>query len=346
MLTLRRRRSARENEPPAPPAEFRGSDEQLADELERLTAANRKRETPERDFRLLQLRNQAGIRLVQTAAATPSHPEPDVGALPAGDGLPQFGLGEVTPGLLRAAILRDGCLLVRGLMPRGEAGRLADRIERSFDERERYDAGHRFDAAYYQPFAPDPRLGVEVGRHWIKNGGGVLAVDAPSLSFELFELFARSGLADLVAAYLGEPPVITVHKSTLRKAAPEVAGAWHQDGRFMGDVRALNLWLSLSHCGDDAPGLDIVPRRIDHHVTTQTDEAWLDHAVSQRTAEEAAGDTPILRPIFEPGDALLFDELFLHKTGSDPSMPKARFALENWFFGPSAFPVDYAPLAV
>src|SRR5262249_49641709 len=124
------------------------------------------------------------------------------------------------------------------------------------------------------------------------------------------------------------------------------AGAWHQDGKFMGDVRALNLWLSLSHCGDEAPGLDIVPRRIGHHVRTQTDEAWLDHAVSQRMAEDVAGDTSILRPIFEPRDALLFDELFLHKTGSDPSMPRARFALENWFFGPSAFPVDYSPLAV
>jgi hypothetical protein len=114
----------------------------------------------------------------------------------------------------------------------------------------------------------------------------------------------------------------------------------------MGEVRALNLWLSLSRCGDEAPGLDLVPRRLDHHVTTQTDEAWLDHAVSQRVAEEAAGDRPILRPTFEPGDALLFDELFLHKTGSDPSMPKPRFAIENWFFGASGFPEDYAPLAV
>jgi hypothetical protein len=68
--------------------------------------------------------------------------------------------------------------------------------------------------------------------------------------------------------------------------------------------------------------------------------------VSQRMAEEAAGDTPILRPIFNPGDVLLFDELFLHKTASDPDMPSPRFAVENWFFGPSAFPKDYIPLTV
>ena len=52
---------------------------------------------------------------------------------------------------------------------------------------------------------------------------------------------------------------------------------------------------------------------------------------------------PILRPIFEPGDALLFDELFLHKTGSDPAMPNPRFAIENWFFGASAFPAITPP---
>ena len=53
-------------------------------------------------------------------------------------------------------------------------------------------------------------------------------------------------------------------------------------------------------------------------------------------AEDAAGEKEIIRPIFEPGDALLFDELFLHKTGSDPSMPNPRFAIENWFFNRAA----------
>ena len=35
-------------------------------------------------------------------------------------------------------------------------------------------------------------------------------------------------------------------------------------------------------------------------------------------AEEAAGDAGIVRPIFDPGDALLFDELFLHQTALGP----------------------------
>ena len=183
-------------------------------------------------------------------------------------------------------------------------------------------------------------------RPWIKEGGGLLAADSPALVFDMLELFERAGLRALVSGFLGEPATFSVQKTTLRKAQPTVGGAWHQDGAFMGDVRALNLWLSLSRCGDVAPGLDLVPRRLDDYVTTGTDEAVLSYQVSQRMAEEAAGDVPIVRPVFEPGDALFFDERFLHQTASDPSMPNPRYAIENWFFGPSGFPTEFAPLAV
>jgi hypothetical protein len=114
----------------------------------------------------------------------------------------------------------------------------------------------------------------------------------------------------------------------------------------MGDVRSLNLWLSLSRCGDQAPGLDIVPRRLDKYLSAGAEGAVHDIAITQALVEQAAGDTPIIRPIFEPGDALFFDEKFLHQTGSDPSMRKPRYAIENWFFGGSAFPEEYAPIAV
>jgi hypothetical protein len=114
----------------------------------------------------------------------------------------------------------------------------------------------------------------------------------------------------------------------------------------MGDVKALNLWLSLSHCGDVAPGLDLVPRRLEQHVETETDEAMMTNQISQRMAEQTAGDRGILRPIFEPGDALFFDELFLHKTASESTMRNPRYAIENWFFGASGFPADYVPLAM
>ncbi len=78
------------------------------------------------------------------------------------------------------------------------------------------------------------------------------------------------------------------------------------------------MWLSLSRCGDLAPGLDIVPRRIDHVLPTGTEGAVFDWSVSQAVVEEAAGDAGIVRPIFEPGDVLLFDELCVHATAAEP----------------------------
>jgi len=181
-------------------------------------------------------------------------------------------------------------------------------------------------------------------RGWVQQGGGVLATDAPGPTFEMLELFGAARVPGLVAGYLGERPLLSVHKTTLRKAEPKLGGSWHQDGAFMGDVRALNLWLSLSRCGDIAPGLDLVPRRLDDVVIETDRMLYVDEG--RETAERAAGDVAIVRPIFEPGDALFFDELFLHQTGSDPSMRNPRYAIESWFFGASGFPTEYAPIAV
>jgi hypothetical protein len=326
--------------------EFEGTDAELAAEIERLTERGLARAHADDLRLLLHLRNLAGIRRLEAADGAARHPDPDLAALGERGPLPEVTPEELSAPLLRAAILRHGCLLVRGLIPPAAAGAFAQEIERCFAERERHDAGSRHDPAYYAEFVPDPRHGVHMGRGWIKQGGGVLASDSPRLTFEMLDMLERARVPALVEGYLGEPPLISAEKTTLRRAEPTVGGAWHQDGKFMGQVNALNLWLALSRCGDESPGLDLVPRRLEHHVTTETDEAMFDNMVSQRMAEEAAGDLPILRPIFEAGDALLFDELFLHKTGSDPTMRRPRFAIESWFFGPSGFPGDYAPLAV
>jgi Phytanoyl-CoA dioxygenase (PhyH) len=327
--------------------DFPGTTDELIAEIERLTDANRASRDRETERRLVQLRHFAGVRVLIEKGARPEHPEPDFDSLPSAEVLPEIAAADVTPELLRAGILRDGCLLVRGLVERDAALRFAEQIDRAYAEREKAADGQQPAEGYYEEFRAVPPFEIADGaRLWVREGGGLLAPDSPLLTFEMLELFRDAGLPELVGAYLGERPLISLQKTTLRKAEPQVPGAWHQDGAFMGEVRALNLWLSLSRCGDESPGLDIVPRRLDHIVATATDDAVLDYQVSQAKAEEAAGDKPIVRPIFEPGDALLFDELFLHQTGSDPSMPKPRFAVESWFFGGSAFPGEYGPVAV
>jgi hypothetical protein len=323
--------------------------EQTLADIERLSRENEARRDVELDRRILRLRHRAGAAMAAEArgAEAQPFPEPDFDRLPERDGaeLPEFTTADLSPEMLRAAILRDGCMLICGLIDRDLAERLAAGIDRSFEVRAgEADPSHA--DGYYEEFAlgrPDP--GLEAMRPWIQAGGGVLAADAPRLAFEMFEAFERAGLRETIGGYLGERPAVSVQKCTLRRADPSVSGAWHQDGAFMGDVRSLNVWVSLSRCGDEAPGLDLVPRRLDDLVPTGGDEVMFDNQISQASAERAAGDLGIIRPIFEPGDGLLFDDLFLHRTGSEPEMPRPRFAIESWFFTPSTFPEDYAPLA-
>lgn len=320
--------------------------DELDRQVEELVERYRRQPTREIERQLLALRHILGARSL-TSGPSPAFVEPDYESLPPEGEVPEVKAADLTPGIIRAAILRDGFLIVRGLVPRDEALKLAEGIDRAFEEREKALRGEEPEPGYYEEFQPlEAYRESLLVRPWIREGGGVLAPDAPILCEQMIGLITRHGIRSLVEGYMQERPLISLQKTTLRKAEPHVPGAWHQDGSFMGEVRALNLWLSLSRCGDESPGLDIVPRRLDHYVEQQTDEAVLSIQVSQRVAEQAAGDRPIIRPIFEPGDAVFFDEMLLHQTGSDPSMPKPRYAVECWFFGCSKFPTEYGPLAV
>ena len=326
--------------------ELDDSFEELLAQIEALTEANRLAPDRNRERRLRALRHLAGIRLLDDAPHDPQFVDPEPGRLPA-DAPPEIAAEWLSAPLLRAAILRDGCVLVRGLLERGRALALARDIDQAYEQRLRQKTGKRTEPGYFEQFEPHPRFGPVHGRPWIERGGGLLAADSPLILFAVMEAFERLNLRSLVSDYLGEPALISVHKTTLRKAEPSVAGAWHQDGYFMGEVRSLNLWLSLSRCGDEAPGLDILPRRLDYYLATNTDGSPLDYTISDLKVQAAGGgDATVIRPIFEPGDALVFDEVFLHKTGSDPSMPNPRYAIESWFFGGSRFPGEYAPLAI
>ena len=69
------------------------------------------------------------------------------------------------------------------------------------------------------------------------------------------------------------------------------------------DIRSLDVWVALSHCGDDAPGIDVVGRRLDEIVERGTEGAYLEWTVGPGVVERVA-EGKIVRPIFEPGDAL------------------------------------------
>jgi hypothetical protein len=310
--------------------------------IDSLVERNRGRRNPSLEREMLALRHRAGARLAGEATGA-SFPEPDFDGLADGP-LPELEPAGLTPELLRAGILRDGAVLVRGLLDPALATGFAAEIERAFDARTALGAGGGAEEGYYEEFEPGPPVDLESEREWVTDGG-LWAADSPKLMFEMLEAFERSGLRAVIHGYLGETPAISIQKCTLRKVNPDTGTGWHQDGAFLGEVRALNVWVALSRCGDEAPGLDVVARRLDEIVPTGTEGAIFDWSVAPDVVERVAGPGGVVRPIFEPGDVLLFDEMNLHSTAADPSMPNPRYAIESWFFGLSGFPAEYVPLA-
>jgi hypothetical protein len=329
------------------------SAETLSARLSELIDANRKDRSLEQEREILMLRHRLGAQLVAADRPAPKDVQREFGALDE-EGLASADAADLDGALVRGGILEHGYVLVRGMVERDEALSFADLIEAAF--RARADGGA---PGLYEEFKPERPYGPVPGRAWIEMGGGLLAADSPELSFELFDLFERIGLRSVVSEFLGEPATVSVQKTTLRRADPAPAGGWHQDGSFMGTTRPLNLWIALSDCGVDAPGLEFVPARIDQLLETAGDGSGIENTerpdtdrvtvhdvlIGTTTAEDAAGAHGVVRPEFRAGDVMLFDDVFLHRTGSDENMPKPRYAVESWFFGASGFPGDYVPLA-
>ncbi len=315
------------------------------DAIRMLTQANRESRNAQLEERLVRLRHVAFDELDRTppTALPPAiTPQRDEGPLREHDP------ATLTPADLREGFAHHGCALVRGLITRSRAQELARHIDRVLDMFDDHDAGAGTEhtSPWYVPF--EPRQGnYRVGgrRKWVRASGAVWTVESPRMLFELCELLESTGIGDLITSHLGERPALSANKCTLRRVPVDTNTNWHQDGAFLGtDVRTVNVWLALSDCDGDAPGLEIVPTRLDTVLATGTDGAMFDWSVSPGIVDELARETPVLTHNFRAGDALLFDQMLLHRTAVGPGMTRERYAMETWLFAPSSYPDGQIPL--
>lgn len=314
--------------------------------IDRLSEANRRARDPRLEVELVRLR-RAGASAVPVGGG--ASPEPIASAGGGGD-IVELAPSEITVAALREGFAQSGCVLVRGLVPGDRAAMLAQGIDESIGAYDAAIAGATtVDPAWYSPGPmPDrvsPGLPDSVHREFLRGRGGMWTVDSPRMVFELFELVDDLGIGSLMTDFLGERPLLSALKGTMRRVEPdvEVVGRWHQDGAFLGErIGAFNMWVTFTACGRDAPGLDVVPKRFDRILTNEG--ARFDWSVADEVVAEAAGGTPIVRPEFGVGDALLFDHLLLHRTAASPGMTRRRYALESWFFAPSSYPAGQLPI--
>lgn len=320
--------------------------------------ANRLRRDAQIERRLVQLRRAAFAEMRAEQGSTEWVAEQAVPALIAeGDrgtpyvaespGPPVLAATDLSVSRLRDGIRRHGSLLVRGLVDGTRVARLIEGIDHAFAEYDRHAAGAPVERTtpWFDPI--DAGSDVQILRTFVRQATGVWTADSPRALYELIETLIDLGLDRLVAAYLGERPALSLEKCTLRRAEPTQTGnAWHQDGAFIGSgIRSINAWFSLSHCGRQAPGLDIVPVRIGSVLPVGTAGALYDWDVAEQEVQRAYRG-PIWRPLLEPGDVVFFDHLCVHRTAVEPAMSRRRWAIESWFFAPSVYPTTQTPLVV
>jgi hypothetical protein len=321
------------------------ADEQLAERrpdtaVNLLTRANHGRRDVRIEHRLIEARFE-GFAQTKWPNHRPEWPTSVPDLFP-DEKIPEVARDDLTTERLRSAITHHGSLIVRGFASAAQVARSVTNIDRAFAA---YDATETETAqpelaGWFAPFKYDRVSNRKLKR----EAGSVLAVDSPPAMCALLDTFEEAHVRRLMHEYFGERTALLARKWSLRSVAHDSnTGDWHQDGAFMGaDIRSLNIWLGLTHCGDTAPGLDVVGRRLDRIVETGTGGAFFSWSVGNTVAEQVASGS-IVRPIFEPGDALIFDHFCLHRTAIDPGMTHDRHAIEAWFLAPSTYGVMLGP---
>lgn len=263
-------------------------------------------------------------------------------------GVPEIDPVRLDGQLLGGTILHHGCLLVRGLFSQEAHTRLLSAVMTALDAGGRYFATKET-SAWFAPFPLLPDTVKPAARRFSFEGGSVWAPDSPAALAVLIEEFERARIVDAIETYLGEPAYLSVGKTSLRRVDPNIPTAWHQDGAFLGErIRTVNCWVALSDCGEDSPGLDLLPRRVDHLCETGTHGTPFDWSIADSIVTSLAHEVgaPIVSPRFSAGDALFFDQLFVHQSGIHPGMTKSRYAIEAWHFAGSSFPSRQIPIAI
>lgn len=317
------------------------------DAIQLLTEANRHHEDGGIERRLVKIRHEAFAEVMEDTPPGPWPVSTKDYFSENKSSIPEISVSELNAEVVASAIQHHGSLLVRGLVDPERAAGVREAIDKAFDGVASSKNALLADKTdWYSPFraCKDYKFGG-MDRAFATDGGGVLAVDSPRALFRHLDALQFVGFDKMLNDYFGERTALSVKKSTLRRTEPTALAGWHQDGAFLGvDTRSLNIWTAFTPCGVDAPSLDVFPWPFKELVKLGGKDIF-DWSISNDTAA-TYGVENIVRPVFETGDALLFDQLTLHKTGVDKYMTDTRYAIEMWFFAASTYPRDQIPLCL
>ena len=290
--------------------------------IKSLSEQNRASHSPDLEAELVRLRMDEGRRRCDGSSSAIVTRPSSTDLFSDIQGLPEIPATELSGATLAAGILHHGALLVRGLYQPTQLATLRELAAAQEGER---------------PWDEVPP------EHWARS------------LFILLEIYRDSGLLEAVGDYLGDEPVILTERTKLRnrRAGRDNYSAipWHQDVNFFGTRSfAVNCWAAVTSCGKDNPGLGFIPCRTEQRIgwAEKNGIAPLNYGNTMPTnaLNELTARHPAVYPVLQPGDALLFDEMTVHRTASRPWKMKVQTVTISWFFRASGFPASGIPLAV
>jgi hypothetical protein len=301
------------------------------DRIDRLSDANRRDRSVEAEELLVKLRRDAAPELARRHhSPLPSRPAVDL--FDGTTALPEVAATELTAEHIRSGLLRHGALLVRGVVPEQHLATLTAFL----------------DGKEAKGRASQEQLD-EAARDAMRKGLPRLMC-SPSAVYDLIEIYKDVGLGETIAEYLGARPLLVGERIRVTRQRGGFGLPWHQDAAFYGGVfGAVNVWLAISPSGRESPGLNVVPRRFDDVCGLREGESLpLPLEYGQRFTpqliEELVGEHSVGDPEFRPGDALLFDEMTLHRTSQRAWKFPYRDSAVMWFLAPSRVPDGVTPL--
>lgn len=251
------------------------------------------------------------------------------------EGLPDVTADALDAQLVADALASHGALVVRSVLPDEAVTELRAHLDLTEKVTEQVKS--------------DPTLAAEMlGKI---DQLGALAT-SPAAMETLVRWLHLTGIADVVSRYLGEPAVMLGRRIMLMRRSPAAGLGWHQDGAYFGGrLHALNTWIALTPVGEDRPSVEVLGERIDRLVDIAAEdvEASARQPLVYDTGPEleaALARTSTTEPALRSGDALLFDEMTVHRTGRTEWQARIQECAITWFFAPSRFPEADGPYAL
>ncbi len=138
-------------------------------------------------------------------------------------------------------------------------------------------------------------------------------------------------ILDVARHYLGHEPEPSGISNVRRMLPDGKALPFHQDETLLGH-KLVNVWIPLTACGVDAPGLQIV--RGSWGKLWETASIADSRLIVERQYIPADGVLSAYPPEafyqgeYVPGDAMIFSGRTIHRTHQVPAMTRPRFSVE------------------